>query len=188
LVTTDEFVAGRPVGTDEFCAARAATLLITACAADVDGGEAELVVAEDGVVDVVGFVVVPAFVVDAGAVVDGVGLAAVVVVVAGVVEVGAVIIGAALVVVAGGVVGGVGAAAAVVVVAGAPVGAGVLVVVVVPAVGVEPVGAVPVVLVEGTADSQSTVMFWPLMTADLVAATVVCGGVALELMTGLNSV
>jgi hypothetical protein len=84
LVTIDEFVAGRPVGTDEFCAARAATLLSRACAADVDGGEDELVVAEDGVVDVVGFVVVPALVVVAGAVVDGVGAAAAVVVVAGV--------------------------------------------------------------------------------------------------------
>ena len=154
LVTADEFVPGNPVGTEEFCAARAATLLSRAWAADVDDGEVE----------------------------------AVVVAVAGVVEVGAVIIGAALVVVAGGVVGGVGLAAAVVVVAGAPVGAGVLVGVVVPTVGVEPVGAVPVVLVEGTADSQSTVMFWPLMTADLVAETVVCGGVALELMTGLNNV
>jgi hypothetical protein len=153
LVMADEFVAGNPVGTEEFCAARAATLLSRAWAADVDDGEVE----------------------------------AVVVAVAGVVEVGAVIIGAALVVVVGAVVGGVGAAAVVVVVAGAPVGAGVLVGVVVPTVGVEPVGAVPVVLVEGTADSQSTVMFWPLMTADLVAETVVCGG-ALELMTGLNSV
>ena len=93
MVTGDDVAAAA----DEFCAARAATLLSRACSAEVDDGEVELVVVPvDGVVEAVEFVAVPELVVEAGAVVDGVEVAA------GAVVAGVVV---AVVVVAGVLVG-----------------------------------------------------------------------------------